>query len=77
MSRIIDGMQARGLLERRVDANDGRVRLVTLTRKGRELKRKLVPSVETIVRKMVRGVSKSELETTRASLRRMFENLAV
>jgi DNA-binding MarR family transcriptional regulator len=75
MSRILDGMQARGLLERRSDPHDGRVRVVCLTRKGRGLKRKLVPAVEIIVHKMMRGVSKAELETTRTSLRRMFDNL--
>jgi DNA-binding MarR family transcriptional regulator len=75
MSRILDGMQARGLLERRSDPHDGRVRIVCLTRKGRALERKLVPAVEIIVRKMMRGVSKAELETTRTSLRRMFDNL--
>lgn len=76
MSRILDGLQARGLLERRADARDGRVRLIHLTRSGRELKRKLVPLVRALVRKMVRGVDVAELETTRAALRRMFENLS-
>jgi MarR family transcriptional regulator, organic hydroperoxide resistance regulator len=75
ISRILDGMQARGLLDRRSDPSDGRARIVYLTRKGRELKRKLVPAVEVLVRKMMRGVNKAELETTRAALRKMFENL--
>jgi DNA-binding MarR family transcriptional regulator len=75
MSRILDGMQARGYLERRSDPSDGRARLVYLTRGGRELKRKLVPAVEVLVRDMLRGVTKAQLETTRATLRCMFDNL--
>lgn len=76
MSRIVDGMEARGLLERRVDPEDGRVRLIHLTRKGQQLKPKLVPLAERIVKKMVHGLEEDALQTTRATLRRMFENLA-
>lgn len=76
MSRIVDGMEARGLLERRPHPEDGRVRLIYLTRKGQQLKSKLVPLAERIVRKMVAGVDDDALVTTRATLRRMFSNLA-
>lgn len=76
MSRIVDGMAARGLLERRAHPEDGRVRLIHLTRKGQQLKSKLVPLAERIVRKMVAGVDEEALVTTRATLRRMFANLA-
>ena len=76
MSRIVDGMEARGFLERRADPNDGRVRLIHLTRKGQQLKTKLVPLAEQIVKKMVAGVDETDLLTTRAALQRMFSNLA-
>ena len=76
MSRIVDGMEARGLLERRADPADGRARRIHLTRDGRALKKKLVPLVEDIVGRMVEGVEERALVTTRTSLRRMFENLA-
>jgi DNA-binding MarR family transcriptional regulator len=69
-------MAARGLLERRAHPEDGRVRLIHLTRKGQQLKSKLVPLAERIVRKMVAGVDEEALVTTRATLRRMFANLA-
>lgn len=76
MSRILDVMEERGLLQRRVDKDDARVRLVFLTRKGRELERKLVPIVKDIVERMTAGIEDKALVTTRAALRRMFENLS-
>jgi DNA-binding MarR family transcriptional regulator len=76
ISRILDGMQTRGLIERLVHPKDARSRLVRLTAKGRALRKKLVPVVERIVGRMVRDIPERDLLTTRAALRRMFENLA-
>jgi DNA-binding MarR family transcriptional regulator len=76
MSRIVDSMEERGLLQRRPHPDDKRVRCIHLTRRGRELEKKLVPVVETIVGKMVAGIDEKALVTTRATLRRMFANLA-
>jgi DNA-binding MarR family transcriptional regulator len=75
MSRILGGMEARGLLERRADRVDGRVRRVHLTRVGRALQKKLVPVVQRIVEQMVDGVDERDLLVTRKSLQRMFANL--
>jgi DNA-binding MarR family transcriptional regulator len=75
MSRILDGMQERGYLERAVDARDSRVRIVTLTRRGRALQKKLVPVVQGLVERAVAGIADRDLVTTRATLRKMFENV--
>ncbi len=75
MSRILDVLVARGLLERRPDPTDGRVRVIHLTRQGRALEQKLVPLVEAIVARMVEGIDERALTTTRTALRRMFANL--
>ncbi|MEO7456552.1 MAG: MarR family transcriptional regulator [Gemmatimonadaceae bacterium] len=75
MSRILNGMETRELLERRADRDDGRVRRVHLTRAGRALQKKLVPVVQRIVERMVDGVAERDLRTTRATLQRMFANL--
>jgi MarR family transcriptional regulator, organic hydroperoxide resistance regulator len=75
MSRILDGMQERGLLEREVDASDSRVRIVRLTRRGRALQKKLVPIVQALVERLVEGIDEADLNTTRATLRKMFENV--
>jgi DNA-binding MarR family transcriptional regulator len=76
ISRILDGMETRGLVERRTDKTDGRARLIHLTRRGRDLQKKLVPVVEGMVGRMVSGIDPRALATTRATLRKMFENIA-
>ncbi len=75
MSRILAVMETRGLLERRPDRVDGRVRRVHLTRVGRALQKKLVPVVKRIVERMVEGVEERDLLVTRKALQRMFANL--
>lgn len=75
MSRIVDSMEKRGIVERRVDSDDARARLIHLTRRGRALRTKLVPVAEEVVTRMTRGIDSRALDTTRDSLRRMFANL--
>jgi MarR family transcriptional regulator, organic hydroperoxide resistance regulator len=48
---------------------------VHLTRKGRALKKKLVPLAITVNRAAVRGVSPQDVETTRRTLMTILENL--
>lgn len=76
MSRIVDVLEKGGLVERRADPDDARARIIHLTRRGRELEKKLVPLVERIVRDMTRGIAHEDLVTTRTVLQRMFANLA-
>jgi DNA-binding MarR family transcriptional regulator len=76
ISRILAGMQERGLIERLVHPEDARARIVRLTAKARALRKKLVPAVQRIVERMVGSIPEGDLLTTRATLRRMFENLA-
>ncbi len=76
MSRIIDGLESRELLERRAHPEDGRVRLVHLTRAGKALEKKLVPLAEKIVTDLVAGIDERALVTTRNTLRKMFANFA-
>jgi DNA-binding MarR family transcriptional regulator len=75
MSRIIDSMEKQGLLQRRPHPEDGRVRVVHLTRHGKSLEKKLVPLVEAIVGRMVDGIDARALATTRNALRRMYANM--
>jgi DNA-binding MarR family transcriptional regulator len=75
MSRILDVLEARGIVERRADETDGRVRLVHLTRRGKALQKKLVPVARDIVERLVRDIDERDLVTTRRVLRKMFENV--
>lgn len=74
MSRIIDGLESRELLDRRAHPEDGRVRLVHLTRAGKALEKKLVPLAEKIVADLVEGIDDRALVTTRNTLKKMFAN---
>jgi DNA-binding MarR family transcriptional regulator len=76
MSRILDSMEAGGLLTRTVDAKDARSRIVTLTREGKGLRKKLVPVAKSLVERLEQGVPEADLLITRRTLRRLLENLA-
>lgn len=74
-SRIVDGMQARGLLKRVVHPHDARARIIRLTPAARALRKKLVPVVQRIVERLVAGIPEADLLTTRTTLQRLYENL--
>ncbi|HYP97437.1 MAG TPA: MarR family transcriptional regulator [Polyangiaceae bacterium] len=76
MSRILDSMEKSGLVTRAVDRNDARSRIVSLTREGKALRKKLVPIAKALVARLENDVPEEDLLTTRRTLRRMFENLA-
>jgi MarR family transcriptional regulator, organic hydroperoxide resistance regulator len=75
MSRILDTMEKSGLVERVVDEQDARSRLVKLTRRGRTLQEKLVPVAKQLVNRLEQGIAESDLETTHRTLSRMLANL--
>ncbi|MES1173547.1 MAG: MarR family transcriptional regulator [Myxococcales bacterium] len=76
MSRILDSMEASGLVTRTVDSKDARTRIIALTREGKALRKKLVPIAKGLVEQLEAGVSEADLLITRQTLRRLFENLA-
>ncbi len=76
MSRILDSMEAGGLVTRSVDSKDARTRIIALTREGKALRKKLVPIAKGLVERLEAGVSEADLLVTRQTLRRLFENLA-
>ncbi|MFZ5443587.1 MAG: MarR family winged helix-turn-helix transcriptional regulator [Myxococcota bacterium] len=75
MSRMIAGLEERGLVVRRESPSDARSRLVYLTRAGKALEAKLVPIAQQLVTRMTSGVPERDLATTRRTLQRLFENL--
>ncbi len=76
MSRILDSMEASGLVTRTVDSKDARTRVIQLTREGKALRKKLVPIAQGIVAQLEANVPEADLLTTRSTLRKLFENLA-
>jgi DNA-binding MarR family transcriptional regulator len=75
MSRILDTMEKSGLVERRVDEQDARSRLVKLTRAGKALQEKLVPVAKELVARIEHDIPERDLEITHRTLSRMLENL--
>ncbi len=75
MSRILDVMETRGLVERQTDHGNARAWRVHLTSQGRALRKKLVPGARHLVERSQRGISEEALATTRATLIQMFANL--
>jgi DNA-binding MarR family transcriptional regulator len=68
---VIDRLEARGLLRRGMSALDARVRLITLTEKGRVLLESVMPSVMRAQHRMLAPLSRSE----RAEFMRMLGKL--
>jgi len=75
MSRILAGMEKRGLVKKKTDPDHARIWRVYLTARGRALREDLVPRARELVRRSLRGIPPKDLEVTRVTLRRMFENL--
>jgi MarR family transcriptional regulator, organic hydroperoxide resistance regulator len=75
ISRILDTMEAGGLVRRETDPTDGRGKLVCLTAHGKALRKKLVPVARLLVAELEDGIAEYDLEVTRRTLRRMFDNL--
>lgn len=74
-SRIVEGMERRGWVERIADPEDGRGKLVRLSKVGRALEKRLLPYVRKAVAEMERGIPEADLEATRRTLQRIVSNL--
>ncbi|MFJ9628188.1 MarR family winged helix-turn-helix transcriptional regulator [Streptomyces sp. NPDC101175] len=69
---IVDRLEARGLVERRPDPADRRVKLAATTDEGRRVARSLRESLR-FAREPLAGLSDDERSTLRGLLRRMLE----
>jgi MarR family transcriptional regulator for hemolysin len=62
--RILDSLQAAGLIERREETGDRRARAVTLTPAGRELVARVEASAQAVRDRALSGLSAADVETT-------------
>jgi DNA-binding MarR family transcriptional regulator len=76
MTRILDTMEGSGLVVRRPHPDDGRSRLVFLTREAKALEKRLVPLAAAMVDRLEAGIPARDLEITRRTLRRIVENMS-
>jgi DNA-binding MarR family transcriptional regulator len=75
VSRCFKGMQAKGLITMRLDAGDGRLRIATLTKKGRALHDQIMGIALERERAFLAVLSSAEQETLIGLLKRLHENL--
>lgn len=74
MTRMIDRLEAKGLVSRRRCGEDRRVVWLELTDPGREIAEKLTTIVVKVLNKHLHGFSADELDTFKGFLRRMLAN---
>src|SRR4051812_3283957 len=76
MVRILDRMEAEGLLERRPDPADRRARCLYLTEKARPILSEIWRLSEEIRAEIFAGVSKAEREQFMSVLERVYANIS-
>ena len=76
LSRLIETMQRRRLVQRSCSARNKREIVIAITAKSEELLRVLAPIAVAYEREMTAGLSAADLATTRETLSHMFARLA-
>ena len=75
VTRLLDGMVAKGLVRRETDPDDRRAVQTWLTTKGRAMRRKLIPIADELLDRATQGVSERDLALTISTLQRLQGNL--
>ena len=75
ITRILDKLQEKGLVERSTDPADRRVYRLHATAQGLSLMQELIPSVLKLRKQMFGALSQEEQKTLRDLLDRLFESL--
>lgn len=76
MSRIVDQMEAAGLVTKAPLASDNRVTMVTRSAKGSETLADLTPVAKRQIGRALQGLSKAEVDQMVGTLRKIVANLA-
>jgi len=74
-SRILDGLEKRQLVIRKTDPNDRRVFRIYLTKKGREIKERLIPIGKEGIEIATKGCSEREIKIVKKILNQICEKL--
>lgn len=75
VTRLIDQLEKKGLVERRNDPADRRVFRIFLTKSGKAMKKKLLPIGVEVRTRAIKGLSDEDVRTATRVLRTMTENL--
>lgn len=72
---IVDKLCKEGLVERKVDENDGRVFIASLTKKGYQLIESIIPDHTKHISEMFEALTEDELKCFRKHLRKISDDL--
>jgi DNA-binding MarR family transcriptional regulator len=75
VSRLVAGIERRGLLKRKASGVDGRAVELALTAKGRALALQIVPLAQLYERVALAGMSVEEIEQLKSLLRKVYDNM--
>ena len=75
LTRLVDGMETKGLVARRRDAADARAVTLHVTPAGRRMTRIILPIAERYEKVALQGFSESEAKVLKTALRRLFDNM--
>ncbi|EMI22975.1 MarR family transcriptional regulator [Rhodopirellula maiorica SM1] len=75
VKRQLDRLVEHQFVQRSVSSEDARIVMVGLTRRGEQKLQTVLPMLDDLRKKTLKGISKSDLETTRNVLRTMQKNL--
>ena len=75
LTRLVDGMEKKGLVARRRDADDARAVALWVTAAGKRLTNRIVPIAERYEKVALAGFGRHESEVLRRALRRLYDNI--
>jgi len=75
LTRLVDQMEKKSLVERRRDPDDARVVALHVTAAGKRLTRRIVPIAERYEQVALKGFAPVEVQVLRAALRRLYANM--
>jgi len=75
LTRLVDGMERKGLVARRRDGRDARVVTVHATAPGKRMTQKILPIADRYETVALEGFSEAEATLLKTALRRLFDNM--
>ena len=75
LTRLVDTMEKKGLVDRRRDGEDARAVLLHVTAAGRRLTQRILPIAEHYETAALAGFKAAEADKLRAALRRLYANM--
>lgn len=73
--RILKKLETKGFITRKVNPNDNRAFLISLTREGKELEDKLIPLARKVLDKALSDIDPKQIEVVTTVLNKVFKNL--